>query len=293
MFMLGYAYQLGALPLSAEAIEKAIEMNGEAVAMNIAAFRYGRRAALDPRRGRGAGQARAGARDDDSLKLSQSFDETVERRVAFLTAYQNARYARRYRALGREDRKRAEADQGAGRMRAAEAVARYLFKLMAYKDEYEVARLYTDTLIPRARALDLRRRQPALRISAGAAAVCAPRQVTGEPKKCHSGPGCLGALGVLKKFKVLRGTPLDPFGYTAERRAERKLIVEYEKLLADIAEHLTPGNYNSAVALAALPEKIRGYGPVKQRHLGIVKAEEAGLYEHFRAGSAPFLKAAE
>ena len=98
---------------------------------------------------------------------------------------------------------------------------------------------------------------------------------------------------MLKKFKVLRGTPLDPFGYTAERRTERRLIAEYEELLADIAEHLTPENHAAAVALAALPEKIRGYGPVKERHLAAAKAEEAGLYEQFRAGVAPFLKAAE
>jgi indolepyruvate ferredoxin oxidoreductase len=291
MFMLGYAYQAGALPLSAEAIEKAIEMNGEAVAMNIAAFRYGRRAAVDPAKLEALVKP-APELANDSLKLSQSFGETVERRVAFLTTYQNARYARHYRGWV-EKIQSAEATKAPGECALSEAVARYLFKLMAYKDEYEVARLYTDTsFVERVRSTfdgDNLRFEFLM-----APPLFARRdKITGEPKKVSFGPWFLGALGVLKKFKVLRGTPLDPFGYTAERRAERKLIVEYEKLLADIAEHLTPGNYNSAVALAALPEKIRGYGPVKQRHLGIVKAEEAGLYEHFRAGSAPFLKAAE
>ena len=291
MFMLGYAYQAGALPLSAEAIEKAIEMNGEAVAMNIAAFRYGRRAAVDPAKLEALVKP-APELADNSLKLSQSFGETVERRVAFLTAYQNARYARHYRGWV-EKIQSAEATKAPGECALSEAVARYLFKLMAYKDEYEVARLYTDTsFVERVRSTfdgDNLRFEFLM-----APPLFARRdKITGEPKKVSFGPWFLGALGVLKKFKVLRGTPLDPFGYTAERRAERKLIVEYEKLLADVAEHLTPGNYNSAVALAALPEKIRGYGPVKQRHLGIVKAEEVGLYEHFRAGSAPFLKAAE
>src|SRR5581483_6205008 len=143
MFMLGYAYQLGALPLSSEAIEKAIEMNGEAVAMNIAAFRYGRRAAVDPARLEALVKPRPEL-ENDSLKLSQSFDETVSRRVAFLTDYQNARYARRYRNWVEKVRA-AEAQKVPGQCGLAEAVARYLFKLMAYKDEYEVARLYSDT----------------------------------------------------------------------------------------------------------------------------------------------------
>jgi indolepyruvate ferredoxin oxidoreductase len=143
MFMLGYAYQNGGLPLSAEAVEKAIEMNGEAVAMNIAAFRYGRRAAVDPAAVESLIAPRP-AEENDSLRLSQSFDETIERRVAFLTAYQSARYARQYRAFV-DKVAAAEAEKAPGQSALSEAVARYLFKLMAYKDEYEVARLYTDT----------------------------------------------------------------------------------------------------------------------------------------------------
>ena len=143
MFMLGYAYQLGALPLSAEAIEKAIELNGEAVAMNLAAFQLG-----PPRRGRscrGRGAGAAGARQPRTRRAPSrsSFDEMVARRVDFLTAYQNAAYAARYRRRVEEARA-AEARQAPGKTGFAEAVARYLFKLMAYKDEYEVARLYTD-----------------------------------------------------------------------------------------------------------------------------------------------------
>ena len=107
------------------------------------------------------------------------------------------------------------------------------------------------------------------------------------------GPWMLKLFAVLKKFKVLRGTPLDPFGYSAERRMERKLIADYQALLATIAAELTPLNHHSAVALAALPEKIRGFGPVKERHLAAAKAEEATLREQFRTGAQPFLKAAE
>ena len=143
MFMLGYAYQTGALPLSAEAIERAIEMNGEAVAMNVAAFRYGRRAAVDPAALEALVQPAPQA-VNDSLQLSRSFAETVDRRAAFLTAYQDPHYARRYRDWV-EKVKTAEANKAPGQCALSEAVARYLFKLMAYKDEYEVARLYADT----------------------------------------------------------------------------------------------------------------------------------------------------
>ncbi|MGE0061245.1 MAG: indolepyruvate ferredoxin oxidoreductase family protein, partial [Xanthobacteraceae bacterium] len=143
IFMLGYAYQTGALPVSGEAIEKAIEMNGEAVAMNLAAFRYGRRAAADPAAVEALVKPAPQA-ERDSLRLSETFDELVSRRVAFLTAYQGKRYARRYRQW--VDRiVAAEANRAPGKSGLAETVARYLFKLMAYKDEYEVARLYSDT----------------------------------------------------------------------------------------------------------------------------------------------------
>ena len=291
MFMLGYAYQAGALPLSVEAIEKAIEMNGEAVAMNVAAFRYGRRAAVDPAAVEALVKPAPGL-VNDSLKLSQSFAETVDRRVAFLTVYQSAGYARRYRALVDKIRS-VEAVKAPGQFALSEAVARYLFKLMAYKDEYEVARLYTDTsFLDRVKSTfdgDNLRFEFHL-----APPLLAHRdKVTGEAKKMSFGPWLLGAFRVLAKFKFLRGTPIDPFGYTAERRMERRLIAEYCALLEEICESLTPDNHGVAVALASLPEKIRGFGHVKQRHLAAVRAEETALREQFSAGSTPFLKAAE
>ena len=291
MFMLGYAYQRGTLPLSAEAVEKAIEMNGEAVPMNIAAFRYGRRAAVDPKALEALIEPKQGE-DNDSLKLSQSFDETVARRIEFLTAYQNTRYARRYHDWVEKVRA-AEAEKAPGQCALAEAVARYLFKLMAYKDEYEVARLYSDTsFVERVRSSFAGDK---LRFEFHLAPPLLARRdpLTGEPKKMSFGPGMLKAFAVLSKFKFLRGTPLDPFGYSVERRSERQLIVDYETLLTEIVGDLNPANHATAVALAAIPEKIRGYGPVKQRHLVAAKAEEAALREQFRSGPAPFLRAAE
>jgi indolepyruvate ferredoxin oxidoreductase len=291
MFMVGYAYQLGALPLSAAAIEKAIEMNGEAVAMNLAAFRYGRRAAVDPARLEALAKPPRPELENDSLRLSQSFDETVSRRVAFLTAYQNARYARRYRNWVERVRT-AEAQKVPGQCGLAEAVARYLFKLMAYKDEYEVARLYSDTaFLDRVKASfdgDLR-----FEFHLAPPLLARVDKTTGEPKKMSFGPWMLKVFAVLSKFRFLRGTPLDPFGYSRERRMERQLIADYEGLLATLIAELTPDNHATAVALAALPEKIRGFGPVKRRHLAAAKAEEAALREQFHAGTTQFLKAAE
>jgi indolepyruvate ferredoxin oxidoreductase len=291
LVMVGYAYQTGGLPLSAEAIEKAIELNGESVEENIAAFRWGRRAAANPAAIQALLQPKTGT-EIDSLRLSQSFAETVDRRIAFLTAYQNAGYARRY-ADWVEKVKTAEATKAPGQCALSEVVARYLFKLMAYKDEYEVARLYTDTsFMERVKStfdgdnlrLEFHMAPPLL----------APRHaVTGELKKMSFGPWLLKVFAVLAKFKVLRGTPLDPFGHTAERRTERRLVTEYEDVLGEIIEHLTPNNHHVAVELASIPEKIRGFGHVKQRHLAAAKAEEVALREQFSASAAPFLKAAE
>jgi len=290
MFMLGYAYQLGALPLSAEAIEKAIEMNGEAVPMNLAAFSYGRRAAVDPAAVEALVKPQQGM-ENDALKLSQSFQETVSRREAFLTAYQSARYAGRYRRWVEKVRA-AEALKVPGQTALSEAVARYLFKLMAYKDEYEVARLHTDpSFVERVKASfdgDLR-----LEFHLAPPLLARHDRSTGEPKKMSFGPWMLNAFKVLAKFKVLRGTPFDIFGYSSERKTERALIKDYEKLLSDILDRLMPENHATAVALASMPERIRGFGHVKQRHLAAARAEEAALREQFNAGPAPFLKAAE
>ncbi|MGA8965730.1 MAG: indolepyruvate ferredoxin oxidoreductase family protein [Pseudolabrys sp.] len=291
MFMLGYAYQLGALPLSAESIEHAIEMNGEAVAMNISAFRYGRRAAVDPKAVEALIEPRP-QEQNDSLKLSQSFAETVDRRVAFLTAYQNASYARRYRNWVDKART-VEAEKTPGQCGLAEAVARYLFKLMAYKDEYEVARLYSETsFLDRVKStFDGDKLHFEFHLAPPLLARRDPE--TGEPKKISFGPWMLKVFAGLAKFKFLRGTVLDPFGYTAERQMERRLVTEYEHLLEEICERLTLNNHRFAVELAMIPEKIRGFGPVKQRHLVAAKGEEAALLEQFRTGATTLLRAAE
>jgi indolepyruvate ferredoxin oxidoreductase len=288
MFLLGYAYQRGALPLSASAIEQALALNGEAVAMNQAAFRWGRRAAADL----AALEALVGpAQADETEHLSPALDDVIARRVAFLAAYQNADYAARYRALT-ERVAAAEADRAKGRSELAHAVARYLFKLMAYKDEYEVARLHAEhTWTQVTNEVD----GEALRLEFHLAPPLFARRdpATGELRKMSFGPWIMPAFRALAKLKFLRGTRLDPFGYTAERRAERALIAQYEGMLEEVLAHLTPENHHLAVALAAIPEKIRGFGHVKARNLAAAKAEEASLMDQFRSGGAPLLKAAE
>ena len=288
MFLLGYAYQIGALPLAAAAVERALELNGEAVAMNVAAFRWGRRAAL----GLAAVEALAApAMPDPAQKLSQSFDEMVARRVAFLTDYQNASYAARYRGWV-DKAKAAEAAHAPGKCGLAEAVARYLFKLMAYKDEYEVARLYTDGAFAAQVKNTFDGSNLRLKVHLSPP-LLSPTDKAGRPRKIVFGPWMLSAFGLLARLKGLRGTAFDVFGHTAERKAERKLIADYASMLDEILPKLTPDNHAIAVGLAAIPEKIRGFGHIKMRHLAAAKADEAALLEQFRAGPAPLLKAAE
>ena len=291
MFLVGYAYQLGAIPLSAAAIEQAIELNGEAVAMNKAAFHWGRRAAVDRAQVEALAKP-ATAMTSDALHLSESFDETVERRVKFLAAYQNAAYAARYRDRV-EKAKSAEAALAPGKCGLADAVARYLFKLMAYKDEYEVARLYTDgsflAQVENTFAGDNLR----LEFHLAPPLLARRDKTTGLPRKMSFGAWLLPAFRLLAKFKFLRGTPFDPFGRSVERRTERKLIADYEAMLDKVLASLTPDNHPIAVGLAAIPEKIRGFGHVKQRHLAAAKADEAALLEQFRTGAPALLKAAE
>jgi indolepyruvate ferredoxin oxidoreductase len=291
IFLVGYAYQIGAIPLSAAAIEQAIELNGEAVAMNLAAFRWGRRAAADPATVEALIKPAPEAASD-ARRLSQTFDEMVDRRVAFLTAYQDAAYAARYRArVGKA--KAVEAANAAGKCGLADAVARYLFKLMAYKDEYEVARLFTDGAFQKQVKAEVDGENLSLRYHLAPPLFARIDKSTGLPRKMTFGPWMLPVFRLLAKFKGLRGTAFDPFGYSVERRTERRLVADYDAMLEEVLAKLSPDNHHLAVGLAAIPEKIRGFGHVKLRHLRAAKADEAALMEQFRAGGAPMLKAAE
>jgi indolepyruvate ferredoxin oxidoreductase len=172
-------------------------------------------------------------------------------------------------------------------------VARYLFKLMAYKDEYEVARLHAEESFDHLIKSQFEGEDLRFYVHLAPPLFAPIDRVTGLPRKLTFGPWMFRVFKVLAKFKFLRGTPFDPFGHTAERRTERALIRDYEKMLDEILAKLGPDNHAIAVALASVPEKIRGFGHVKQRHLKAAKADEAALSEQWRAGAAPLLKAAE
>ncbi|MDN2565137.1 indolepyruvate ferredoxin oxidoreductase family protein [Aquibium sp. A9E412] len=289
MFMLGMAYQFGGLPLGAEAIERAIALNGQAVDMNVAAFRWGRRAAHEPEAVRGMV-----ARADDAPaaeRPAETLDEIVERRATFLAGYQNAAYAERYRR--RIERLRAaEARAVPGSTVVTEAAARNLFKLMAIKDEYEVARLFCDGAFRRQLAAEFESYE---RLEFHLAPpLTARRDGNGRLKKARFGPWMMSAFGVLARLKGLRGTALDVFGYTAERRMERRLLADYEADLERIEAALAPGRIEAAAALASVPALMRGFGHVKEVNVETALAERGRLIERLdKAAGTPALAAAE
>jgi indolepyruvate ferredoxin oxidoreductase len=277
LFMVGYAYQRGLLPLGEQSIVRAIELNGAAVESNKQSFNWGRLAAIDPAKVAAAAIPMA---KPDTQRLSESLDEVIERRRAFLTDYQDAAYATRYTDLVAKVRA-AEAQKQPGVTDLTEAVARYYFKLLAIKDEYEVARLYAETDFTQRVAAQFEGDYK-LRFHLAPPTLNKPDAKTGEPKKSTYGPWMLPAFRVLAKMRKFRGGALDIFGRSDERKQERALIGQYEKLIDEVLGRLSPQNYELAVSLASIPEYIRGYGHVKDRHLKDAKAREAALLERFR-----------
>jgi len=272
----GYAWQKGLIPLSAEAILQAIELNGAAIEANKKSFQWGRRAAHD------LSAVEKFAKADtlpDHHRLSTSLDEMIARRMKYLTAYQNAAYAQRYMQLVERVRK-AEASLGNGVTKLTEAVARYYFKLLAYKDEYEVARLYTDgDFLKRVNEQFDGDFKLVFHL---APPIMEKKSASGEPVKRTFGPWMLTAFKLLAKLKGLRGTALDVFGYSEERRRERLLIVEYEQVIEELIAGLNEKNHSTAIAIASIPEEIRGYGHVKARSLEVAKQKEGQLLATFR-----------
>ena len=289
LFLVGVAYQKGLVPVSHQAIERAIELNGVAVEANVRALRWGRLCAID-RDAVEAAAAEAAPVAAADAALSTSLDEIVARRAAALTAYQDAAYARRYTSLVERVRE-AEAARAGGMTGLAEAVARYYHKLLAYKDEYEVARLYTDGTFRRQIAEQFEG-DFTLRFHLAPPLISARDPDTGHLKKSSYGPWMMAAFRLLAKFKGLRGSALDPFGYAPERRTERRLIVEYEAAVETLIAGLDHDNHALAVEIATIPEHIRGFGHVKAAHLATAKAREVDLLAAFQSPS-PQIDAAE
>ena len=279
LFMLGFAYQRGLVPLSAEAIEHAVALNGVAVEFNRDAFRWGRRAAVDLQLVRT--RAIPNAAVPPSHRLSETLDQIVSRRKVFLTEYQNAAYAARYAARVERVRE-AETVCLPGETRLTQSVARSLFKLMAYKDEYEVARLYAETDFLQ-RIGDRVEGAYTLHFHLAPPLLGDRDPETGHLRKRSFGPWMLLVFRILARLRGLRGTPFDIFGRSEERRLERRLIGEYEALIDEILARLLPTNHEVAVELSSLPAELRGFGHVKKANLAHVKRREETLLVRFRA----------
>ena len=280
MFLLGYAFQKGRVPVSSAALMRSIELNAVAVEGNKLAFLWGRRAAFDPV---GVDKlVRKHEPDMPAHRLSRNLDDTVARRHDYLIAYQDRAYARRYCELVERVRRTEDALQP-GSTVLSEAVARSYFKLLAYKDEYEVARLYAAPEFAHNLGASFEGRYK-LRFHLAIPALSRPDPVSGEPAKRSYGPWLMSAFQLLAPFKFLRGTPADPFGYGAERRLERSLIKDYETALDAILPALRPETIALAVEVARLPEGIRGYGPIKQRSATAARNRQAELLQAIMAG---------
>jgi indolepyruvate ferredoxin oxidoreductase len=269
-FMLGFAFQKGAIPLSLEALMRAIEINGAAVEMNKQAFTWGRLAAHDMARVRSVIQFRTRA-----AQPVRSLDEVIETRAKFLTDYQDQAYADHYRAMVAKARK-AEAAAAPTSTELTEAVAKNLFKLMAYKDEYEVARLYTDGSFAK-KLSDKFDGGYELKFYLAPPIFARRDPITGHLQKKEYGGWMVGAFRLLARLKFLRGTALDPFGRTAERKTERKLIEDYVAMIEQRIASLRPEQIPLLAKLARVPETIRGYGHIKEENIKKARAEQARL----------------
>ena len=272
--LLGYAWQKGWVPLDYASLMRAIELNNVAIENNKTAFEWGRRAAHDL----AAVQKLASPGQVIEFKKRETVESLVKSRVDFLTGYQNAAYAEQYRAFVEQVQK-AEAT-ATGKTALTETVARYLFKLMAYKDEYEVARLHTDTtFLDRVNGMfegDFKLHYHL------APPIIAKKNSKGQLQKQKFGPGMLTGFKMLAKLKGLRGTALDIFGRTEERKTERALIGEYRASIEEVIGSLTAANHATALEIASLPEQIRGYGHVKERNLAAARVRWAELLAKWR-----------
>jgi len=263
------------VPLSHAALMRAIELNGVQIDNNKLAFEWGRRAAHDLASVQALTKP---AQVIEFVKKTVNLDELIGKRVEFLTAYQDAAYAQTYKAF--VDKVRA-VEAPLNTKKLTEAVARYLFKLMAYKDEYEVARLHSDpAFLAKVAAqfegdytLNYHLAPP----------LTAKKNANGELQKTRYGAWMLTGFRLLAKLKGLRGTALDPFGKTHERKTERALIGEYRAAIDEVLAALSPTNLPLALSIARIPEEIRGYGHVKDRHLAAVRPKWAALMDTWRS----------
>ncbi|MCP2086933.1 UNVERIFIED_ORG: indolepyruvate ferredoxin oxidoreductase [Paraburkholderia sediminicola] len=267
--LLGFAWQRGWLPVSYESLDRAIELNGVAVDKNRLAFEWGRFVAQNGEAAADAFAPRANQQQAIVVQMPESLERLIERNVELLGLYQNEQYAARYRAVIEQMRAKETALAAGSKLRLTPVVARNLAKLMTYKDEYEVARLYADPAY-----FDKLRAQfegePGRDYKLGfylAPPLLAKRDEHGHLKKQRFGQWTLPMFRVLAKLKFLRGSAFDVFGKTAERRGERALIDQYIALIDEFCRTLDNDRLDVAMRLANLPDEIRGFGHVKERNV--------------------------
>jgi indolepyruvate ferredoxin oxidoreductase len=291
IFMLGFAYQRGLIPLEQSSIEKAMEINGLSVEGNKLAFLWGRRTAHDGKR---VSELTSSIVAGFGLKdPPEGLDELIQHRADVLRDYQNKSYVQRYLHLVERVRT-LEIDRVPGSTEFTEAVASYYFKLLAYKDEYEVARLYTNGDFMQ-KIKGRFEGDYKLKLHLAPPLFSSRDAHSGEPVKTAYGAWILSAMNLLARFKFLRGTAFDPFGKTAERKMERRLIEEYEQTIEELLRGLSKKNHALAVEIARIPEQIRGYDLVKQKHVESAKSQKNELLKEFRSnvGNSTALKSDE
>jgi len=272
--ILGYAWQKGWIPLTRESILRAMVLNDVQIQNNQTAFEWGRHAAHDV-----AAVLRILAPSQViEFKKKDTLDTLIERRVAFLTDYQNAAYAQSYLAFLTQVQ---QVESKLGKISLTESVSRYLFKLMAYKDEYEVARLHTDTAFL-SRINGMFEGNFSLNYHL-APPLLSKTNDKGELVKQKFGPLMLTGFKVLSKLKFLRGTVLDIFGRTHERQMERALIEDYKNSMSLVLKQLNNENHAWALELARLPEQIKGFGHVKERNVKAARMQWSALMAKFNA----------
>jgi indolepyruvate ferredoxin oxidoreductase len=275
LLLIGFAAQRGLLPVSLEAIEQAVKLNGIAVDFNLNALRLGRIAAHSPK-----SLEDLTKRTDSPVKTPQSYEELLSHRYAHLCEYQNQQYADKYRETVEKIAK-AEQNIGLENRSLATAVAKYYAKLLAYKDEYEVARLYSNPHFLE-KLQDQFEGKLRLAFNLAPPLISKRDSQTGQLQKSEYGAWILPAFKILSKFRFLRGTAFDIFGYTKERREERQLIEDYEELLTELAGNITKHNHSIALELAQLPESIRGFGHIKDENIINTKKRWQQLLQAFR-----------
>lgn len=279
IFLLGYAWQLGRVPVSGQALEQSIRLNGVAVESNLDAFNWGRFAAHDTRGLENILQS-VSPLPEAGLR-AETLDEVIERRVRFLENYQNAAYGAHYRTRVESIRK-LELERMPSSSALVNAVAQGLFKLMAYKDEYEVARLYSDGAF-RKQLDKLFTGDAKLEFHLAPPILARKDPLSGRPVKRRYGPWAMRLFSLLARAKGLRGSFLDPFRFSEDRKLERRLIEDYEQMLDEVIKGLTSDTHGIAVELAALPQTIRGFGPVKQAAADAADARREELLAVFKS----------